>query len=537
MSGGSPSSSYVIVTVDSPNFTLAVEPLAALAEFAVSPFLGRDDKDKGEHNEPEGRVIEKSTPKSPGTFAFRVEVVNSVIIVVADDSDPKSQAIYLNVKEILISQQAVMALKVDKLGMSFGRMDQRKETDRIKFLDELNVALSLDTRRDGSQQMMSYDVDIPDPVIFRASYTDIMLILDIVNKALAAAQKAGQAPNSEKPIERRRSSAVTDGITETSSRTMTATKTTAIRSSAVTRRASAEQSKVLVSKEQLKARVNGFQLVLVGDLQEIPFIHLSTPEFQVAINDWSGDMKLATSIQTQIRYFNLANSYFEPLLDPWTFNLRVNRTSARSEVAPLSVRMTASERLELNLTSAFIELAITTVTLWSKEADRIKNNRGADAPFRVRNETGLPLLVWPEARDISKPVHGVKRLEDGADVQWRFEDRKHTREVCVKRAHRQMLICAEHLRRPSQCSGRSDRGDRLGACPRYLCRPSWRVPSVITPQDRQSLASTYVRDSIAGQYQNYHFSIDAPGGQSPELAFGNGRRGFSRKSRLWCLED
>lgn len=41
---------------------------------------------------------------------------------------------------------------------------------------------------------------------------------------------------------------------------------------------------------QLKARVNGFQFVLVGDLQELPFVHMSTNEFEIAVNDWSGDV-------------------------------------------------------------------------------------------------------------------------------------------------------------------------------------------------------------------------------------------------------
>jgi vacuolar protein sorting-associated protein 13A/C len=48
----------------------------------------------------------------------------------------------------------------------------------------------------------------------------------------------------------------------------------------------------MLTIQQLKAHVNGFQLVLIGDLQEIPFVHLSTDEFQIAVNDWSGDVSL-----------------------------------------------------------------------------------------------------------------------------------------------------------------------------------------------------------------------------------------------------
>lgn len=167
---------------------------------------------------------------------------------------------------------------------------------------------------------------------------------------------------------------------------------------------------------------------------------------------------MATSVTTSIRYFNLINSYFEPLVDPWNFDLtvsifsllteraplnrcpKVNRVSAGPENSPLNVKLSARERLEVNLTSAFIELAITTMTVWSKEGERAMAGRGSDAPFRVRNLTGLSILIWPEATDLGKAVTGVKRLDDGADVPWRFEDRKHTREVSTHNIDYILLI-------------------------------------------------------------------------------------------------
>ena len=158
-------------------------------------------------------------------------------------------------------------------------------------------------------------------------------------------------------------------------------------------------------------------------------VHVSTNEFKIKAKDWTGDLHMVTSMKTSIRYFNLNNSYFEPLMDPWQLNMAVERRSISSGVNPLSVKFSAAERLELNLTSAFIELAITTMTVWNKEGDRVKQGRGSDAPFRLQNKTGLELLVWPEGNDRNRPVSGVKRLDDGADVPWRFEDRKRTRDV------------------------------------------------------------------------------------------------------------
>lgn len=69
------------------------------------------------------------------------------------------------------------------------------------------------------------------------------------------------------------------------------------------------------------------------------------------------------------------------------------------------------------------------MTMWSKHGDKIKEGNGNDAPFRLRNYTGLTMLVWPESRDLNKKVSGVKSLDDGSDVPWRFENPNKAREV------------------------------------------------------------------------------------------------------------
>lgn len=290
-SGGENASSLVIVTVDSPKFILAVEPLAALLEFAIAPFK-KSTPEQGTIEANQVTEIEEGPAATSGSMAIRLNIVHATVTVIADDSDPRSQAIQLSIKEILLSQQGVMALKVDQLGMSFGRMDRPDE--RVRFLDDLNVALSLDTRRRGSQQMTSFEVEIPDPIIFRASYTDIMLITDIVNKAIAVASSTFSPSTPEAPQPK---SLHTDGLTDVTSLPVQPAAQSVRRSSVSRRRKSIDKASVLISKEQLKANINGFQLVLVGDLVEMPMVHLTASEFAVTVNDWTGDVSLACEMR------------------------------------------------------------------------------------------------------------------------------------------------------------------------------------------------------------------------------------------------
>jgi vacuolar protein sorting-associated protein 13A/C len=69
--------------------------------------------------------------------------------------------------------------------------------DRVSFLDEFSITLAMDGRKMAQQQLSSIQVNI-DPVIFRASYRDINLIMTIVNKAIAlsTSSNAGKSPSS-----------------------------------------------------------------------------------------------------------------------------------------------------------------------------------------------------------------------------------------------------------------------------------------------------------------------------------------------------
>lgn len=99
----------------------------------------------------------------------------------------------------------------------------------------------------------------------------------------------------------------------------------------------------------------------------------------------------------------------------------------------MAVSFSSEERLELNVTSTFIELAITSYTQWTKESDRILNSaRGGDAPYLIKNRTGYPIDIWADRRD----GRGKRiAISNGEDTPWRFEDYKTIREHVGESMH------------------------------------------------------------------------------------------------------
>lgn len=182
--------------------------------------------------------------------------------------------------------------------MALLAMDKPNET--VRFLDEIDLTLSIDSRRMANQQMTDIELAVQ-PIIFRASYRDIMLITEIVNKAIALSSRPSPLPAAEESAVtdeagsslapsaatagRRRSSRVSRGSIGTSP----VRARSGARRSTVTR-GQVAKPKIILSKEHLKATIEGFQLVLIGDLHELPLLHLHTKPFTATVNDWSGDV-------------------------------------------------------------------------------------------------------------------------------------------------------------------------------------------------------------------------------------------------------
>lgn len=89
--------------------------------------------------------------------------------------------------------------------------------------------------------------------------------------------------------------------------------------------------------------------------------------------------------------------------------------------------------MDLNISTTFVEVALTTLTTWSQEgAFVLQKARGTYAPYRIQNQTGAPIFVWSDTDSTAntKDVDAVKILHDQS-IDWRFDDWKTMREVRI----------------------------------------------------------------------------------------------------------
>ena len=131
------------------------------------------------------------------------------------------------------------------------------------------------------------------------------------------------------------------------------------------------------------------------------------------------------------------------------------------------MKLSSRERLDLNLSTTFAELAVTAMQMWSTEGNRVlEKPRGSYAPYKIENHTGLSISLSSS----SSTDRGTLIIAEDQATDWRFDDWKAMREVisfqvritgleyglaCIRcRAkHHRRPICWEALGRSSKHTG------------------------------------------------------------------------------------
>ncbi|TVY71541.1 Vacuolar protein sorting-associated protein, partial [Lachnellula suecica] len=457
ISGGQERSLIAIVAVDSPRVIFALDYLFAIQAFVTEgleveePIMPEDDESTiGSPDESEAdslrtdgksgalsrrpKSLAKSNSEAPSqseepsmSIAFRVNVVNAQIILIANPLSASSEAIVLGTKQILIAQQHALTLQVMQMGMFLCRMD-RFEDSRLRVLDDFSMQMSMDSSK---ADATSIHIDV-EPLVLRLSLRDILLAIQIVSKAselsgsnddsgddkkLAASDvKAKQLKGSSSGSLKRRTASGKVGTTIAKK-----TKAGTIAPARSTSQAAGKQ--VVRKHEELTATLEGMRVILIGDLHELPILDLSIKSFTTTATDWTSTLKADTNIDMFVNIYNFSKSSWEPLIEPWELGMQVAKDTSPE---CLSVDFTSPKMLELTVTSASIALASKSATFLAQKEDVLSKPRGQEAPYRIRNYTGFDVNVWADVSGEDNQMSA--KLEDGEEAPWRFEDWEKMRE-------------------------------------------------------------------------------------------------------------
>ncbi len=459
MSAGKERDIIAIVAIDSPRIIFALDYIFAIQHFIsvgleadeTEPALEDITEESPDGSETDsmkvawtgkdtrGEMVARSQPKKADatktSIAFRVNIVDAQVILIANPLSSSSEAIVLGTKQVLLSQQHALTFQVSEVGMFLCRMD-KFDTSRLRILDNFSVQMAMDNSK---PNLTNIHVDI-EPLVLRLSLRDILLVLQIIGKASelsenedikpkpsASDQKAKQLRN-EGLKQRTASGRKQSTATAKKSRGSRTAGTVVAQQSGKDSNQPHDISTGPAHHEELTTTLEGLRVVLLGDLHELPILDMSLKKFTASAADWTSDLKAEAALDMYVNVYNFAKSAWEPLVEPWQVGVGIAR---ESKTGMTSVNLSSKKTFDITVTTATIALASKSFNFLRQDEDVLGKPRGIEAPYKIRNYTGFNVLV--QAKSQSNENISLK-LEDGEEAPWSFEHWERMRENIMSEA-------------------------------------------------------------------------------------------------------
>lgn len=468
MSGGKERSLIAMVAIDSPRIIFALDYLFALQSFIMTglkveepPAIEEEETETPEESDadsmqvsiarrqssqqsPRSSISTRSSKKadqkngddSKMSIAYRVNIVDAQVILIANPLSASSEAIVLGTKQVLLSQQHALTFQVSEVGMFLCRMD-RFEDSRLRILDDFSVQMSMDSSK---PDLTNLHVDI-EPLILRVSLRDILLALQIISKAselsgndedkdkkpdAASDRKAKELAQGN--VKQRTASGKGASTVAGKAKSGKGADTVAGQSKSKARSGGAsgephDIAKKPTRREELSATIEGIRVVVIGDLHELPILDLSVKDFTATAEDWSSNLKAEVPLEMYVNVYNFSKSAWEPLLEPWSVGVGVAREHG---TGLLSIDVVSRKTFDVTITTNSIALASKSFAFLTQDQDVLGKPRGTESPYRIRNYTGFDVVVRSKNPSSAEDISA--HLEDGQEAPWSFEHWEKMRE-------------------------------------------------------------------------------------------------------------
>lgn len=186
-------------------------------------------------------------------------------------------------------------------------------------------------------------------------------------------------------------------------------------------------SNLIMKHEELILYCEGIHVILIDDLKGL---HIQTldgkiDEFTLSVQNWSTSLVAQTSLPIELNYFNIKSSHWEPLIEPWKFNINIWRKNANSE---LNCELKTKDKLNINICHETINNLISTISNLNNQRNRNLENRKIETyPYILRNRTGSNIILWIENKgtDLDTPLN---EIPNNGELKLRFSDWREMRE-------------------------------------------------------------------------------------------------------------
>lgn len=395
-----------------------------LNETEVSSVALTDSSRREERSPLEASRL-RDRPPSPH---ISINITDMYLTVLDDESNENSEALVFKIEQIILNSGETSSFSLSKVGIFLTQM-QSFEKSRLRILDDFNITVSIDNSESTNKFLLTNIQANIDPLVVRISLREIRLILGILQKASEISLLGSDTQSTRKqPLSAKKATNffADDYRKADKTRNVSSALTSHNHSGQnapddISRRNSNDSGLIEVTRilaEQLVAQFEGLRVVLIDPLHQLPMIDFCIKPFNLIAKNWSDCLIVNARTELYANVHSFTKSAWEPLID--TMEIGFSATPDTFEV--------------FSSTVADLEFSLETIELghdirnYFDESDvrhisRVDTDEGL--PYRVINNTGMPITVWA---DSEKGKTRRRKIADTEEIGWSFHDWRELRE-------------------------------------------------------------------------------------------------------------
>ena len=156
--------------------------------------------------------------------------------------------------------------------------------------------------------------------------------------------------------------------------------------------------------QHAKININGVDILLIDDsLSRVsPLLSLLIEDTTATATNWNSPNMIGNAylLGLEMNYYNNTLNSVEPMIEKWDLYGKF----AKQNNSQFQVKLEAAEALNINITKSFVETLLNSLEQMQADFyDKIQK-RDKFSPFRIRNDTGIPITYWITGSDNKRHV-------------------------------------------------------------------------------------------------------------------------------------
>jgi len=188
-----------------------------------------------------------------------------------------------------------------------------------------------------------------------------------------------------------------------------------------------QSSNLNMRQEKFLLHCEGIHVILIDDIKGL---HIQTldgkiDEFTFTLENWSTSLDAQVTLPIELNFFNIKNSHWEPVVEPWKLDVNIKRQDANSE---FNCDLTTKDKLNINICHNTINSLLNTISNLNNKKNRNLESRKIETyPYILRNRTGSDIIIWTESKEANLDIKLVE-LKNNDELKIKFTNWREMRE-------------------------------------------------------------------------------------------------------------